>query len=125
MSTRTTKAAARKTLRAPRVAEKATFQASSGNVFADLGFRNAELELAKADLVAILDRRIKELDLTQIAAGKRIGLAQPKLSTLLRGHWQSYSLDRLTSFLNKVGVSVEITTRVESKAQCGRLRVVG
>ncbi len=101
------------------------FQTSSGNVFADLGFKNPEQELAKSDLVTILDRRIKELDLTQVEAGKRIGLAQPKLSTLLRGRWQSYSLDRLTTFLNRVGVTVEIATRIEPNDQRGRMNVRG
>lgn len=109
----------------PRRGEGTTqLRAGSGNVFADLGFKNPELEQAKADLVIILDSRIKELDLSQVEAGKRIGLAQPKLSTLLRGHWQSYSLDRLTAFLNRLGISVEIRTRVAGKQGAARLSVV-
>jgi predicted XRE-type DNA-binding protein len=79
------------------------------NPFADLGFANPELELAKSRLVMEMARVIDMRDLSQARAGEIIGLPQPKLSQLLSGHWKSYSVDRLTRYLNKLGVTVRIT----------------
>ncbi len=85
--------------------------ASSSNVFADLGFANAELELAKARMVQTIADEIERRGLSQRDAGSIIGLPQPKLSTLLRGHWSSYSLDRLVRFTTLLGL--DVTVRIE------------
>jgi predicted XRE-type DNA-binding protein len=85
------------------------FAEGSDNPFADMGFANSELELAKSRLVMEIGRVIEERDLSQVAAGRMIGLAQPKLSQLLNGHWKSYSVDRLTRYLNKLGVTVRVS----------------
>lgn len=81
----------------------------SGNVWTDLGFPHPEREEAKARLVLKISQVIDERDLTQQQAGRIIRLSQPKLSLLLRGHWQSYSLDRLTRYLNDLGVTVRMS----------------
>jgi len=91
--------------------EDTTVTASSGNVFADLGFANPELELAKARMVKAIAEEIARRSLTQRAAGEVIGLPQPKLSTLLRGQWSSYSLDRLVRFATLLGL--DVTVRIE------------
>lgn len=85
--------------------------ASSGNVFADLGFANAELELAKARIVQTIADEIARRGLSQREAGAIIGLPQPKLSTLLRGQWSSYSLDRLVRIATRLGL--DVTMRIE------------
>jgi predicted XRE-type DNA-binding protein len=87
----------------------------SYNPFADLGFANPELELAKSRLVMEMARVIEARDLSQARAGEIIGLPQPKLSQLLNGHWKSYSVDRLTRYLNKLGVTVRITLETNRK----------
>lgn len=87
----------------------------SDNPFADLGFANPELELAKSKLVMEMARVIDTRDLSQARAGEIIGLPQPKLSQLLNGHWKSYSVDRLTRYLNKLGVTVRITLESNRK----------
>lgn len=81
----------------------------TGNVWADLGFDKPEREAAKAHIVAKIADVIEERGLTQEKAGKIIGLPQPKLSLLLRGHWDSYSVDRLTRYLTKLGVTVRMS----------------
>lgn len=88
-----------------------TVTASSGNVFADLGFASAELELAKARMVQTIADEIERRGLSQRDAGAIIGLPQPKLSTLLRGQWSSYSLDRLVRFTTLLGL--DVTVRIE------------
>ena len=85
------------------------FTEGSENPFADMGFANPELELAKSKLVMEIGRVIEERSLSQVQAGRIIGLAQPKLSQLLNGHWKSYSVDRLTRYLNKLGVTVRVS----------------
>jgi predicted XRE-type DNA-binding protein len=64
---------------------------SSGNVFTDLGLPNADEHLIKADIVIAIAERIKTKRLTQAEASKLIGLAQPDVSKLLRGHFTGYS----------------------------------
>src|SRR4051812_1148064 len=83
----------------------------SGNVFADLNIPNPELALAKAELVQRIRNIIAERKLTQVKAAKLLRLDQPKVSALMRGRMEGYSIDRLFRFLNGLGQSVEITVR--------------
>lgn len=83
----------------------------SGNVFADLGFANPDLALAKAELVQRIRELIEERNLTQTKAAKLLGLDQPKVSALVRGRVEGYSIDRLFRFLTALGQRVEITIR--------------
>ena len=89
----------------------------SVNVFADLGFANPDLVLAKAKIVSKLRKLIDSKRLSQSRAAALLGLDQPKVSALLRGRTSGYSLDRLFKFLNKLGQRVEIHVR---KAKPGR-----
>jgi transcriptional regulator with XRE-family HTH domain len=66
---------------------------------------------------------IEERALTQQQAGKIIKLSQPKLSQLLRGHWESYSLDRLTRYLNELGVTVRVSFENRPEWRAGDLAV--
>jgi predicted XRE-type DNA-binding protein len=83
----------------------------SGNIFADLGLPNAEEHLLKASLVVQLHRFIKARKLTQVAAAKLIGVKQPDLSNILRGHYQGFSLERLMRMLTAFDQDIEITMR--------------
>jgi predicted XRE-type DNA-binding protein len=83
----------------------------SGNVFADLGFSNPNLALAKAELVQRIRELIEEHKLTQVKAAKLLGLDQPKVSALVRGRVEGFSIDRLFRFLTALGQRVEITVR--------------
>jgi len=60
---------------------------SSGNVFADIGLPNAAEHSIKADIVLRIAARIKSKGLTQAKAASLLGLAQPDVSKLLRGHF--------------------------------------
>ncbi|MBW3541719.1 MAG: helix-turn-helix domain-containing protein [Planctomycetes bacterium] len=89
----------------------ALIEPGSGNVFADLQVPNPDLALAKAELVQRIRELISQRKLTQARAGDVLGLDQPKVSALVRGRVQGYSLDRLLRFLNALGQQVEITVR--------------
>jgi predicted XRE-type DNA-binding protein len=83
----------------------------SGNVFADLGLPNPDLALVKAELVQRIRDVIAERKLTQAKAADLLGLDQPKVSALVRGRVEGYSIDRLFRLLNALGQRVEITVR--------------
>jgi predicted XRE-type DNA-binding protein len=79
------------------------------NVFADLGYPDAEEHFAKAQLVHAITKAIKARNMTQAEAATLMGLDQPKVSKLLRGHFRGYSSDRLLHILNLLGQDVIIT----------------
>lgn len=83
----------------------------SGNVYKDLGFKDAEAMLAKARIVAEITRIIRARRLTQTAAAETLGLSQPKVSALLNGHFQGYSQERLIMLLTRLGRDVEIIVK--------------
>lgn len=96
----------------------------SGNVYADLGFENPEEELAKAQLAMMIDDAIRGRRLTQLAAAKLMGIDQPKVSHILRGHLGGFSTQRLIDFLTALGRDVEIVVKMPPRSRKkGRLRV--
>jgi len=86
---------------------------SSGNVFADLGFQDAEERLLRAKLATKIAQLIEKKGWTQTQAAQRTGLDQPKVSRLLRGQLSGFSADRLFAVLNRLGHSVEV--RISAK----------
>ena len=86
---------------------------SSGNVFADLGFQDAEERLLKAKLATKIAQLINKKGWTQAQTAERIALDQPKVSRLLRGQLSGFSADRLFAILNRLGHSVEV--RISAK----------
>ncbi len=84
---------------------------SCGNVFADLGLPNPELRLAKAQLVVAIRMSIEARNLTQKQAAELLGIDQPKISALLRGRTQGYTMDRLINLLARLGNRVEMHIR--------------
>jgi len=94
----------------PRVTE------SSGNVFADLGFANAEQELLKAHLTLQIYRTVKGRKLTQVQAGEILGIKQPHVSSLMRGQSGTFSVERLMDFLTALGHDIEIAVTPSRKA---------
>ena len=90
---------------------KIQIKESSGNIFADLGFPNAEREQLKAHLTLRIYRLIKQRGLTQAQAGKILGIKQPHVSALMRGQSGAFSVERLMDFLTALGQDVEITVR--------------
>lgn len=95
----------------------------SGNVFADLGFPDAEELLAKARLASAISDIIKGRHLTQKAAAEVLGTAQPKVSNLINGKLEGFSLERLARFLNSLDRDVEIIVRKRPRSR-KRSRIV-
>lgn len=91
-------------------------EVGSGNVYADLGFRDAEERLLKAKLATKIAQLIEEKGWTQNQTAERIGLDQPKVSHLLRGRLSGFSADRLFAILNRLGHSVEVRISAKERA---------
>ena len=92
-------------------------ESGSGNVFADLGFYDAEEYQAKAMVSIHIERLIEENGWTQAQAARRMGLKQPDVSNILRGRLKGFTLDRLFACLNALGQDVEITIRPRRSAR--------
>ncbi|WP_427158162.1 helix-turn-helix domain-containing protein [Aliinostoc sp. HNIBRCY26] len=92
-------------------------QASSGNVFADLGLANSDELLIKAELARKISSIIKQQKMTQVEAAELLGIDQPKVSALINGKLSGFSTERLFRFLNALGRDVEIVVKTKSESQ--------
>lgn len=90
---------------------------SSGNVFADLGLPNPEEHLVKATLALAVARTIRARGLTQEQAGAILGLPQPKVSDLVRGHLDKFTIDRLMRYMCKLDYDVTISFKPKPKSR--------
>lgn len=84
--------------------------AGSGNVFADLGFSPEEASLLqmRADLMNELRQVIEARGWTQVAAARELGISQSRVSDLVRGKWQQFSLDMLVTLAVRAGRQVSL-----------------
>ena len=98
-----------------RITERIKVEASSGNVFADLGLRDADKLKIKSGLVFEITKAIQKLSLTQQEAAKRMGITQPKVSGMLRGDFSNLSERKLMDCLNRLGYDIEIKVKPASK----------
>ena len=98
--------------------------ASSGNVFADLKFNNADVRQTKVRLAVVLNSALDARKLSQVQAGKRLGISQPKVSALRNYHLEGFSVERLMTFLTALDFDVEIVIRMKSdRKKPGRVTV--
>jgi predicted XRE-type DNA-binding protein len=95
---------------------KLKIERSSGNVFADLGFADAEELDLKAGLVMKLADVMRARGLNQTAAAKLTGISQPDLSRILNGRFRDVSAGRLFRALTRLDTEVEIVVRRDGKA---------
>jgi len=83
---------------------------SSGNVFIDLGYSPDEAAILqmRADLMADLRKFIKAKGLTQARAADILGVSQFRVSDLIRGKWERFSLEMLITLATKAGMHVTL-----------------
>ena len=84
---------------------------SGPNIFADLGLPDADGHMLRAQLVAELYRLTTERKLTQTKAAAAMGISQPEISRLFKGHFREYSVERLLRFLTAFDRDIEIVSR--------------
>ena len=97
--------------------KKKDYTVSSGNIFADLGFSDAEERMAKVNLALQINTLIKRKKLTQKQAAELLDIDQPKISALSTGKLAGFSLERLFRFLTILGqdIIINITPKARSK----------
>lgn len=96
--------------------EELKFTKSSGNVFQDLGYRDAEEHLLKAKFAIVINRIIAEKNLTQIETAKLLRIDQPKVSRLSRGQLSGFSIDKLITILILLNQDIEVNIKPHSKS---------
>jgi predicted XRE-type DNA-binding protein len=97
---------------------------SSGNIFADLGIKDADAYLAKSVLAIHIQRVIKKRRLTQDEAGQILGISQPKVSAIIKGRLDGFSTERLFRFLNMLGCDVKISISRPHPHSPGQVMVI-
>ena len=83
---------------------------SSGNVFVDLGYSPDEAAIfqMRADLMGDLRKFIKAKRLTQAKAAQILGVSQSRVSDLMRGKWERFSLEMLITLATRAGIRVTL-----------------
>jgi predicted XRE-type DNA-binding protein len=85
---------------------------SSGNVFVDLGYSPEEAAILqmRADLMTKLRKFIENRELTQADAAKVLCVSQSRVSDLVRGKWERFSLEMLVTLATRAGMHVSLKT---------------
>jgi predicted XRE-type DNA-binding protein len=85
---------------------------SSGNVFIDLGYSEDEAAILqmRADLMADLRKFIKTRKLTQTKAAEALGISQSRVSDLINGKWEKFSLEMLITLATRAGMHITLKT---------------
>lgn len=89
---------------------KSKSKKSGKNIFIDLGFEPAEAAVLqmRANLMSDLRKYVEDNNLTQAEAAKRLGIAQSRVSDLIRGKWEKFSLEMLITLETRVGRTVRV-----------------
>ncbi len=97
------------------MSEKINYTKSSGNVFKDIGLADPDERLAKAKLVMRINALIEQANLKQTEAAKILKINQPKVSALMNGRLNGFSIERLIHFLNLLDQDVKIVVTPKHK----------
>ena len=84
---------------------------SSGNVFTDLGFADADERQTKVRLAVAINDILQRRGLPQGKAAEQLGINQPKVSALSKYRLEGFSVERLIRFLTSLNQDVEIVIR--------------
>jgi predicted XRE-type DNA-binding protein len=97
----------------------------TGNVFADLGYADADERQTKLRLAHASNGVIARRRLTQVAAAKKLGVGQPKVSALANYKLDDFSVERLMTFLTALDQDVEIVIKKKPRSRAAaRISVV-
>jgi len=82
----------------------------SGNIFVDLGFEAAQAQVMKlrAEVMIRTAQQLKKQGLTQAEAARKLGITQPRVSKLIKGKLEDFSLDTLLKLAARAGLRPEL-----------------
>ena len=89
----------------------------TGNVFADLGYADADERQTKLRLAHAVNGVIARRRLTQTAAAEKLAVSQPKVSALARYKLDGFSVERLMTFLTALDQDVEIVIKNKPRSR--------
>ena len=91
---------------------------TKSNVFEDLGYSREEaaVRAMRVELAAEIERFIEGKGLTQAQAAKFFGVTQPKISKILRGRLEGFTIDYLVRIASMAGRSPRVAFRKEKGA---------
>ena len=89
----------------------------STNVFADLGYPDADERQTKLRLAHAINTAIGEQKLAQSPAARRLGVSQPKISALANYQLDGFSVERLMTFLTALDQDVDIVIRRKPRSR--------
>jgi predicted XRE-type DNA-binding protein len=85
------------------------FEEGSGNVFADLGLKDADELFTRAQIGFHVYELLKAKKLKQREMATLLGIAQPDVSHLMNGHYSRFTTDKLLDFLKRLDRKVTIS----------------
>ena len=96
---------------------KARVTRSTGNVFRDLGFSPDEAEhlRVRSDLMVSVQKAIASRRMTQAEVAKLLGVTQPRVSDLVRGRLDLFSVETLIDMLAHLGIRVKVVLQSPRK----------
>jgi predicted XRE-type DNA-binding protein len=92
--------------------ERLEVMRGSGNVFRDLGHKNADIEQFKAILAAEIIKMLEQQGLTVRAAQVRTGIAAADFSRIRNADLGRFTVDRLMSIINRLGSRIEMKSKL-------------
>jgi len=90
------------------------FEESSGNVFADLGLKDADELFMRGKIGIQVIRLLKQRNLKQHEISQLLGIPQPEVSDLMNGEFQRLGEGKLLIFLTRL-VDTEITLHLRPR----------
>jgi len=89
----------------------------TANVFADLGYPDAEERQTKLRLAHAINGIVEKRHLVQAQAAEILGINQPKVSALARYKLDGFSVERLMKFLTSLDRDVEIIIKKKPRTR--------
>jgi predicted XRE-type DNA-binding protein len=93
------------------------FEESSGNVFADLGLKDADELLVRSKIGVLVFKLLKGSNLKQREIAELLGIAQSDVSHLMNGHFSRFTADKLLEFLKRLNQKVTIQVSRRRKGE--------
>ena len=92
-------------------------QLGSGNVFADLGLKDADQLMARSQIGFHVFKILEARKLKQREIASILGIAQSDVSHLMNGHFSRFTTDKLLDFLRRLGRKVTIEVSPHHKGE--------
>ena len=93
------------------------FENGSGSVYADLGLKDADQLLARAQIGFHVFKILENKKLKQREIADVLGIAQPDVSHLMNGHFSRFTTDKLLDFLKRLDRKVTIEVSPHHKGE--------